>query len=414
MNSIFTWFFALSISMSTLCAAQEFGKLHIKEKVDVYTTLAREPMIAEHPNGALFLTGYRNAGSAPQLWKSIDNGTSWNKVEVGDISTGADGNSDVDLAIDSDGIIYLASMKFTKIPDDITGFDFSTMKGQNITIGVSKDVGKSWKWTYLSQSDYDDRPWVKIAPNNDVHIVWNDGKGIRHMLSANKGDTWQELSKVNPKGGSSHFSIGPKGELAVRVAPLSASGNQFDEGVDLIRLSLDRATSWTNVQLPGNRDWTVDAKKGILRWVEPICWDSKSRLYYLWSEGKSLKLGISDDYGKNWNVQLIEESDNQIYYPYMTITDDIISCTWVSGFGESLRHHASVLKLNTNENTMYRLSPLKLDIWSRFEVGDYQRSTGGEYFPMIYLSDGDFGLATPIQNRKENRFGFTWWRINVE
>ncbi|MGB3588608.1 MAG: hypothetical protein WBA23_18820 [Tunicatimonas sp.] len=38
----------------------------------------------------------------------------------------------------------------------------------------------------------------------------------------------------------------------------------------------------------------------------------------------------------------------------------------------------------------------------------------GNCFPIIPLSDGDFGMATPIQNKRDNQFGFTWWRLAVE
>ncbi|MEM6319506.1 MAG: hypothetical protein AAF960_17675 [Bacteroidota bacterium] len=65
-----------------------------------------------------------------------------------------------------------------------------------------------------------------------------------------------------------------------------------------------------------------------------------------------------------------------------------------------------------NETVITRLiDPQKLDIWSRFATGDYQRTTGGEYYPIIPLSNGNFGMVTTIQNSKMNRNGFTWWEL---
>lgn len=73
--------------------------------------------------------------------------------------------------------------------------------------------------------------------------------------------------------------------------------------------------------------------------------------------------------------------------------------------------HAAILKLDNKELTVHRIEPQKLDIWSRFAVGDYQRSTGGEYFPIIQLSNGNIGMVTTIQNQRADRFGFTWWEL---
>lgn len=411
MNLIRTSILALFFLISHLSYAQESEKLVVVEKVDFLSSLAREPMIAEHPTGTLFLTGYANASKTPQLWKSLDKGKSWIKVNIGSMSEGADGNSDVDLAIDPDGIIYFISMKFSEIPKNTSNFDFSTLKGEHIVIGVSDDVGETWKWTYLSKNDYDDRPWVRIAPDKTAHVVWNDGKGINHATSRDKGQTWQRQPRISSKGGSSHFSIGQQGQLAVRVSPLSASGFQFDEGVDLIRLSLDHGQTWSDVKLPGKRDWYKELNKGTPRWVEPIGWDSMNRLYYLWSEGKQLKLGRSKDNGENWQVWEVEQSDQTVYYPYMVVLDNSIACTWISGFKQSLRHHAAIIELKKGEVKTIKSDPLELDIWSG--PGN-QLSTGGEYFPLIPLSDGGFAMATAIQNSKEKRLGFTWWRLSLK
>lgn len=407
MNSIRASILAYFILISLLSYAQDFKKLVVGEKVDFLSSLAREPMIAEHPTGILFLTGYSNESKTPQLWKSIDKGKSWIKIDVGSMSEGAEGNSDVDLAIDPDGTIYFISMKFTELPEDRSNFDYSTLKGEHIAIGVSDDVGETWKWAYLSKNDYDDRPWIKIAPDKTAHAIWNDGKGINHATSQDKGQTWQQQPRIFSKGGSSHFSIGPEGQLAVRVSPSSASGSQFDKGVDLIRLSVDHGQTWSDVKLPGQRDWSEEFNIGTPRWVEPIGWDSINRLYYLWSEGKQLKLGRSEDNGENWQVWTVEESDQTVYFPYMTVLDNSIACTWISGFKQKLRHHAAIVELKGEPKTT-KSDPLELDIWSR---SGNQLSTGGEYFPIILLSDGDFAMATVIQNIKEKRFGFTWWRL---
>jgi len=398
--------------VNTFC--QESGKLVVAEKVEVITTLAREPMLAEHPNGALYITGYRNASQSPQLWKSTDSGTSWSKVDVGTREEGADGNSDVDLVIDEGGVIYFLSMKFTQVPEDTTGFDWTSMKGEHISIGISKDDGASWDWTYLSQNDFDDRPWVAVAANGSVHVIWNDGKGVHHTVSEDQGKTWEKRPDIHPKGGSSHLAAGPNGQLAVRVTPTSASGFVFDQGVDLIQLSLDNGNSWQSVTVPGVRDWSSNMNEGTPRWVEPIGWDPDGNLYYLWSEGKQLKLGISENNGEDWDIFPIATADDVIYFPYLNVSDDAVACSWVSGSGKEVRHHAAVVQMEEGEIAISKLSPLKLtDITSRFG-SDENLATGGEYFPVKALSEGDYGMVTTIQNHAANRLGFTWWRLKVE
>ncbi len=393
----------------------QITKLTIKNKVDHISSLAREPMIVEHASGDLFLTGYKNEGDIPQLWKSTDRGMTWESVNVGNYEDGAQGNSDVDLFIDDDGNIYLLGMTFTKFPENEEDLASTVMKGEQITIGVSRDVGKTWEWQKISEGDYDDRPWIRSTANGNLHIIWNDGNGVHHSMSNDKGKSWVRQDDIYPKGGSSFLASGYDGQLAARIAPLSASGNKMDEGIDLLRLSTDNGSSWIDVNLPGERIWNQDFS-GVPRWVEPIAFDEKGKLYSLWSEGNELKLGIAEDQGRggNWKEYLIEQNEDTIYYPYMVLSGTQILCTWVSGFGENIRHHAAVVDLEEDNLEIYKLDEMELNIWSRFAFEKPSLSTGGEYFPIIPLSNGNFGMATTIQNHQENQFGFTWWELSFD
>ncbi|MEM8901750.1 MAG: sialidase family protein [Bacteroidota bacterium] len=392
--------------------AQEHTELIIKNKIDHLSSLAREPMVAEHPNGSLFVTGYTNGTDSPQLWESKDGGKNWQAVYVGSAEDGAQGNSDVDLFIDDEGNIFLLSMTYTKLPEDLENFDFSTMKGEQITLGVSRDEGQSWDWQFISRGDYDDRPWITATTNGNLHIIWNDGKGVHHRVSKDAGESWDEMPAVNPKGGSSHMTSGPDGQLAVRVSPMSASGFQMDEGVDLIRLSLDQGESWKDVSLPGNRDWNQDMS-GIPRWVEPLAFDTDNTLYAMWSEGSQMKLAKSADNGDSWEEFIISQGQDTTYFPYMVASEQGLLCTWLSGFSENIRHHAAVVNIDEDVVKVHSIDPQKLDIWSRFAVGTYERYTGGEYFPIIPLSNGNIGMVTTIQNAKAERLGFSWWELKL-
>src|SRR5262249_46318986 len=55
-------------------SAESPAKLVIAKKVDHLDKLAREPMIVQHPDGSLFVTGYSNEDTVPKIWKSKDEG----------------------------------------------------------------------------------------------------------------------------------------------------------------------------------------------------------------------------------------------------------------------------------------------------------------------------------------------------
>jgi len=59
------------------------AKLIIAQKVDHLDKLAREPMIVQHPDGSLFVTGYSNEDTVPKIWKSKDEGATWERLNVG-------------------------------------------------------------------------------------------------------------------------------------------------------------------------------------------------------------------------------------------------------------------------------------------------------------------------------------------
>src|SRR5438552_6015404 len=71
---------------------------------------AREPMLVEHPDGSLFVSGY--GGPTPSVWKSRDGGVTWSRLNVGTAVVGVAYNSDVDLAVAKDGTLYFAQLIF--------------------------------------------------------------------------------------------------------------------------------------------------------------------------------------------------------------------------------------------------------------------------------------------------------------
>lgn len=380
------------------------------QRVDYIDEAAREPSIVEHPNGTLFVTGYGMGPNdtpqkVPRLWKSADGGATWNRVNVGSEADGALANSDVSLAAAPDGTLYLATMEF----------DHKTSEGQHIAVGASKDAGTSWHWTMLSKKRYDDRPWVAVAPDGTAHAIWNDGTGVYHSTSRDQGATWSQPDVINSSGGSSHLAMGPKGEVAVRIVPVSASGNMFTPGVDLIAISTDGGKTWSQREAPGKRDWApMDTPGATPRWVEPLAWDSEGDLYSLWTDLKGIWLARSPDQGITWKQYQLAQPDALPYYPYLKARGPgELAATWFSGAGELLHWHICRVHLTGDHLQIAESAPLETQAWLKSEEPDHPmvRSSAGEYLTVTFLQNGDLAVATPIQKPSENRRGFTFWRF---
>lgn len=362
--------------------------------------LAREPMIVEHPNGTLFVSGYMDP--RPKMWKSGDKGRTWSRLNLGSESDGAIGNSDVDLAVDSAGTIYFVQM----------GFDRSVGKGTSIAMAVSRDVGQTWKWQMLSREPFVDRPWVEVAPDGAAHVIWNDTAGVHYTKSTDKGATWSPARLIHNKGGSSHLAVGPRGEVAVRIAPIAASGNKLDEGTDLIAISTDGGATWQKRDAPGTRDWpssSAPARRTTPRWTEPIAWDAKGALYYFWTVPGGLWLARSTDKGATWTTtQLATVTVTEpVYYPYLVARGDgELAATWFSGIGPSWKAH--VARITSGRMVETTFVPEIWGLSSRHE-NPQMRSVGGEYLPVVFLRNGTFVVAAPIQNEAQRRYGFAAW-----
>jgi hypothetical protein len=369
-------------------------------QVTTVGTRTREPMVVQHPGGALFVAGY--AVSTQGVWTSTDFGTRWAPVSFGADASGMLGNSDTDLAVAADGTLYFVSMTF----------DRRVSEGTQIAIAVSRDAGVSWQWSLLSRNRFDDRPWVKVAPDGTAHVIWNDGNGVHHRVSRDRGASWITMPRISARGGSSHLAVGPGGRIAVRVAPISASGNRMDAGVDSIAVSIDGGASWTMRPAPGHPVWSATS---LERWVEPLAWTTDGQLFAAWTEGNEVRLGRSTDLGATWVSWRIHEGSGPAFYPYLAVSaTNALALTWHVGKGESLRWHVATLAAPTGAAPgSVRLSePMLLDAWTwPAAAPDVPpvRSTAGEYLAALFLRDGGLGVVTPVQSK--TRDGFTWWRF---
>lgn len=383
--------------------------LVLTQRVEHIDVPAREPMVVERPDGTLFVAGY--GSPHPTLWKSIDRGTNWRSVDVG---RNAVGNSDVDLAVARDGTLYFISMLY----------DRTVNEGRQISVGVSTNGGVNWLWTTLSSHRFDDRPWIDVAPDGVVHVIWNDGEGVWHVLSRDRGLTWKKTGRVHDHGGSSHLAVGPRGEVAVRITPASASGRKFDPGVDLIAVSSDDGATWQKHAAPGDREWLppdVDDPAATPRWVEPLAWDEAGRLYSLWTGKAGVQLARSNDRGVTWSSWSVTKPAVQSFYPYLIARGrGQLAATWFTASSpdfHDLQWHLARIDVPGGEALLRVLEtkPQSMESARPRRPGEAAfKDPGGEYLAIAALRDGSLGVATPIQNKPAQRMGFTWWRFTAQ
>jgi hypothetical protein len=226
-------------------------------------------------------------------------------------------------------------------------------------------------------------------------------------------------ARIHTQGGSSHLAVGPRGEVAVRIVPLSASGNKFDPGVELIAVSIDGGTTWQKRPPPGQRDWApLDSSGVVPRWVEPLAWDGEGRLYALWTDTTGVWLARSADGGGRWTSWRVVTSRVVSYYPYLVARGHgELAATWFSGVGNDLEWHVARLQVRDDSAAprVIQAAPLPIEVWiPRAAHGDsLYHGTGGEYLGLTFLQDGGLGVVSPIQNPSANRLGFAWWKFDA-
>lgn len=391
-------------------------ELLVADPVDHHDWAASEPMVIEHSDGSLFVSGYPGGtlDQRPNIWKSRDHGASWARVNVGTEANGAIGNSDVDLAVARDGTLYFVNL----------GYDNKTNEGAYVTMGVSRNAGETWSWSLLSKHRFDDRPWVKVAPDGTAYAIWSNREGVHCAVSQDRGSTWSERSLVHDLGGSSHLAVGPNGEVAVRVTPATDSDPKPHEGVDFVVVSLDGGKTWQKRPAPGEREWfagpTDDPKAPLRRWVEPLAWDSAGALYSFWTNLKGLWLAQSLDRGTTWKIWPVLQGGDVSYFPYLTAgpARGELAGTWFSGRGDTLQAHLALFLFSDNDEPprVIQSHTFRPDSWMPWYFAPnepFSRDTAGEYLAVTFLRGGGLGVVSPLRNMRTKRAGFSWWRAEL-
>ncbi|MGB7135827.1 MAG: sialidase family protein [Acidobacteriaceae bacterium] len=325
---------------------------------------------------------------------------------MGTPADGATGNSDVSLAVAPDGTLYFVQLLF----------DPRTATGVHVALGVTRNLGATWRWTVLAKDHWEDRPWVAVAPDGTAHVIWNDTSGVLHTMSRDDGATWSTPQTLDPTGGSSSLAVGPQGDVAVRVVPAHAGGYKFTAGADCIVVSTDGGRTWQKHAPPGDQDWApTDVEGSIPRWVEPLTWDTRGALYSLWTNIKGVWLAQSMDAGMTWKQWQVADIDALSYYPYLTAqSPGNLAATWFSGAANALQWHVAHIQIESHQprrRVTQRSGPVTGSWTTSSETGGPVPYTAGEYRSVIFLHNGDLAVVSPIQNPKTKRLGFIYWEF---
>jgi hypothetical protein len=234
-------------------------------------------------------------------------------------------------------------------------------------------------------------------------------------VSRDRGATWQQQPRIHPQGCSSHLAIGPNGDIAVRITPVSASGNINHADVDLIAVSSDGGATWTKHPAPGHRAFTFPYPEGedpMPRWVEPLAWDASGALYYLWTDPAGLWLASSTNRGADWTTWQLAKGGELRYFPYLIARrQGELAATWFSGRGEGIQVHVAAIDITQRDfpPQFVEAPPFSPDSWQLGQKPGEprRRDTAGEYVPIAFLRDGRLAIVTTIQDDQPKRGGFS-------
>lgn len=354
---------------------------------------AREPAIVETTDGALYVAGFWGFGRAtehrgsttnllqgPLVWTSADAGATWRRIDPGFPYQGAIGNSDLDLATDGQGSVYLASLSYYSPPTlpvapppeaDVA----STL---SVVVGATHDAGETWRWTLLDAGSSRSHPWVAAAPDGRIHVVWGDGLGIRHVVSQDRGFSWEDAGRVHDAGEAGGLVVAPGGALAVRVTPLGSPNP-----ADGVAVSEDGGATWALRELPGDRT-------GEPQGFGSVAFDASGALWAAWSEGQALVLARSRDLGATWDlVPIVEEPEGSVpYFPYLRGGPaGQVGAAWFTRTGDVVAARAALVTDQAEG------SPRAL-------TGTLAEDTGGtnhaDYYQLALLRDGGLAAAVPM------------------
>ncbi|HEV8361406.1 MAG TPA: sialidase family protein, partial [Candidatus Thermoplasmatota archaeon] len=347
---------------------------------------AREPAIVQAKDGALYVAGFwgfarhveypgtaQNLAQGPLVWKSTDLGATWQRLEPGTALDGAVSNSDLDLAVDDTGMLYLAALSYysAPLPPGVAAptLPVDAARTLSVVVGASEDGGAHWRWSLLDRGRGMSHPWVAVQPSGTAHVVWADEDGVRAASSNSRGQEWVQRGLVHPQGEAGGIAASLDGALAVRIAPIGPNP------ADGVAVSRDGGASWDFRAAPGNRSGPEP------RGFDNVAFDAAGVLYMAWNEGRAVRLARSADLGAFWaDVTIVEEPEGSLPYdPSLRAGGPgHLGMTWFTATGDVVAARVAHVAFDGLE--------------PRTQAGTFMADTGGinhaDYYQLAFLQDG--------------------------
>jgi hypothetical protein len=195
-------------------------------------------------------SGVPNTGNGQSYFhRSVDAGKTWAELRVETADTDsrkfAFEGGDCDVAFDKGGTMYSAD----------------TWLG-NLSVGASKDNGKTWTGTALAvSSPIVDRPWLVGGPKGTVYLSYHDVQCCMPSLmwftkSTDFGATFSPAVPIptpGPEGAyiwEGNFVVSPSGRDVHLVYSRRLAPTGLDTGMDIfLASSHDGGTTWSSTQV---------------------------------------------------------------------------------------------------------------------------------------------------------------------
>jgi hypothetical protein len=129
-------------------------------------------------------------------------------------------------------------------------------------------------------------------------------------------------------------------------------------------------------------------------------------------------LARSEDRGANWRTSTLVHSPVPAFFPYLVARGrGELAATWFTASTKDmsdLQWHVAQIDHTADDAAPRVVVSAAQSLESRRTRDGSEtlfNDPAGEYLALAFLRDGGLGVVSPIQNRPEQRVGFTWWKF---